>query len=118
AQTREPAGPEVDRVQGEQVARDVCAGALEVVALGIEGGRRPGLHAVEGVEIDPDVACRGGDLLAVMADFVAETHRKLALSLPCGHHDRSRTPARGPERAPARGRSPRPGPAARARRGR
>ena len=80
AQRGEPARAEVDRVEGEDVRRDVGGIAFEVVALGVHLRERPGVERLERVEVDAHRAGVRGDLRARGADLVgkARGHRRPA----------------------------------------
>ncbi len=77
AERREPARAEVDRVEGEQVGRDIPGRALQVVRFGVEPGRVRLRRWARGVELDRDVARRLRDRAAGGAHLVEETHAPL-----------------------------------------
>ena len=74
AERREPAGPEVDRVEDQEVGGDVGRVALEVVARRVERRLRPGGDVGERGWIDRHGDGSTRQLCAVAADVIAEAH--------------------------------------------
>ena len=119
AQRREPARPEVDRVERQQVGGDVLARALEVVGSGSSSGGGPGSTSSRRSRSIATQRASAAISRGVGADVVGQGHgRQARRSRPGPVRSRlyprmgaagrrHRRSARGPERASARGRHPR-----------